>query len=742
MRPLIRASMTGVAAALVGMLVMLSPVGMALEERFGLSWLFWTRGPLSPPADVAVVSLGSDSAERLGLPDRLREWPRRVYAELIERLVEADTAVIVFDLRLDEARDAADDAALTQAIADARRVVLFEYLERKHRPMPGGEDKIAGILATEQLHSPLAEFAQAAVGLGPFPLPKVPARVSQFWAFRPGGEPTLPVLALQRYVGTVDEDWRALLRQAGLPDADQLPSDLARLPDASSLSRYMVALRKALRADPALGEKMAAQWATSTDQTGRRRLFAALLDAYQGPDSRYLNFYGSAGRVPTIPLHAMLDPGADLRSEPPVNLAGGVVFVGQSDLLNPHNDGFITAFSRADGVDLSGVEIAATALANLLDGRLIEPAEPALSLTLLAVFGLAVGAIGGALHAPIAVPATLLLAASSYAGAQFVFAQHDLWLPVVTPLLVQLPLGLFLGLLLQYRDAQRARSNISRGLHYYLPHKVASGFAEAALDPAALRERLFAVCMVTDASRFTTVAEAMTPEELSGFLNQYFSILFGIVERRGGLVTDVVGDGTTSVWTAAMPSRACRLQACLAALDIDRAVTAFNRRSRPPGLPTRIGLNAGQVILGNVGGSGHFAYSVVGDCVNTASRLESLNKQLGTRIIAAAEVIEDLDEIVSRPLGRFQLCGKGEAVQLVELIGAAADAQQVGPVPEFAAALTAFEQGRWHDAGSRFATVLASHPGDGPARFYHSRCERYLTGGPPAVAGVIQLEHK
>src|ERR687892_1640097 len=140
--------MTGVAAALVGMLVMLSPVGMALEERFGLSWLFWTRGPLSPPADVAVVSLGSDSAERLGLPDKLREWPRRVYAQLIERLVEDDTAVIVFDLRLDEARDAADDAALADAIAAAKRVVLFEHLERRNRSLPGRLDGAAGVFTT------------------------------------------------------------------------------------------------------------------------------------------------------------------------------------------------------------------------------------------------------------------------------------------------------------------------------------------------------------------------------------------------------------------------------------------------------------------------------------------------------------------------------------------------------------------------------------------------------------------
>jgi adenylate cyclase len=313
---------------------------------------------------------------------------------------------------------------------------------------------------------------------------------------------------------------------------------------------------------------------------------------------------------------------------------------------------------------------------------------------------------------------------------------------VVTPLALQLPLGLLLGLLLQYRDAHRARANIRRGLHYYLPDKVASGFAEAALDPASLRERLFATCMLTDASRFTTLAEAMTPEELSAFLNQYFSILFGIVERRGGLVTDVVGDGTTSVWTAATASRECRLQGCLAALDIDRAVAAFNRGSRAPGLPTRIGLNAGEVILGNVGGSGRFAYSVVGDCVNTAARLESLNKQLGTRIIAARGVVEDLGEIVSRPLGRFQLWGKGEALELVEVVGTAADAEAAEPVPEFVAALADFEQGCWRDARRGFAAVLASDPDDGPARFYHRRCQRYLTGAPPPIPGVIQLEQK
>ena len=750
MRPLIRASMTGMAAVLVGLMVMFSPWGLALEERFGLSWLFWTRGPLEPPAEVVVVSLDGVSGERLGLAEKLREWPRRLYADLIERLVAADAAVIVFDLRPDQPRDPANDAALAQAIRNAGRVVLFEYIDLKNRPMPGPGAALAGVFTTEQVHSPIAPFAEAAAGLGPFPLPKVPARVSQFWAFRPGGEPTLPVVALQLHAAPVHGDWRALLHEAGFPDRDRLPSGLARPSDPDALRRYMMDLRKAFHADPELGATLAARLADGSVEAEGRRLLAALLDAYGGPDTRYLNFYGPAGRVPTLPLHAVLDRAMEPGPGRSTDVAGRVVFVGQSELMNLHDDGFVTAFSRPDGVDLSGVEIAATAFANLLEGRLLQPLEPGLSLALLVAFGIAIGGLGGAFHAPVAVPATLLVGGSFYAAAALLFARQNLWLPVVTPLLVQLPLGLFLGLLLQYRDAHRARANISRAMGYYLPRAVARGFADEALDPRSLKEHVFAVCLVTDASRFTTLAEGMTPAELSEFLDRYFAILFGIVERYGGVVTDVVGDGTTSVWTAPAPERPCRLKACLAALEISRALDAFNEQNRPRTMPTRIGLNAGAAMVGNVGGSGRFAYSVVGDCVNTASRLETLNKKVGTRIIAAAAVVDGLDEIVTRPLGKFQLCGKDDALLAVEIVARVGDPSRPellpelsAALPDFAAGLREFERGCWAAAAERFEAVLAARPLDGPASFYREYCERYLNAtAAPAVTGAIRLESK
>jgi adenylate cyclase len=312
---------------------------------------------------------------------------------------------------------------------------------------------------------------------------------------------------------------------------------------------------------------------------------------------------------------------------------------------------------------------------------------------------------------------------------------------MTVPLLVQLPLGLFAGLLLQYREAQRARANVSRGLGYYLPAKIAAGFAEGQADPSALKEQLFAACMVTDAQRFTSLAEGMTPDRLSTLLDRYFETLFRVVERHGGLVTDVVGDGMTCVWTAAPPEAGRR--ACLAALEIDRELAAFNLRFEPLALPTRIGLNAGEVMVGNVGGGGRFAYSVVGDPVNTASRIEELNRQLGTRILASEIVVSELAELRLRPLGRFLPVGKTKPLRLAEVLGRKDGPHDARLLDAFAAGLARFEAGCWNEAAACFVAILATYPQDGPTRFYLERCRRYQAGAPvPSDPGLIRLEHK
>jgi adenylate cyclase len=733
----------GLGTAGLGVALALTPLGVTIEERFGLSWLFWLRGALEAPADAVVVSLDRESAERLGLPEKISDWPRDVHARLVERLAAAGASVIVFDVMFNRRRAPAQDRALAQAIAAARRVVLFEYLHEDFRVLPDGNGAASGLLAAKQWRPPLPELVAAADGTAPFPLPRTTDRVSQFWAFTSGlGErPTLPVVALQRHAMPVLADWARLLRAAGVPvgqgDLVLEPAQLAR---PGALSASMRSLRLVFLADASLGARLRAGLEEAPLDGGTRRLLVALIRLYEGADSRYLNFYGPTGRVRTVPLHRLIagdGAAADLE------LADKVVFVGQSELINASADGFITVFTGPKGARISGVEIAATAFANLLDDRLLRPAGLGLTLLWIGGFGLVVALIAGLLPALVALPLALAFVGAWYLGAQTAFTRAELWLPVTIPLLIQLPLGLFAGLLLQYRDARRARANISRGLRYYLPERVAAGFAEAPLDPSALKEQLFATCMVADAQRFTTLAEGMTPDELSAFLDRYFALLFGVVARHGGVVTDVVGDGMTCIWSAARTDPGCCRRACLAALEIGREIAEFNRASAPLALPTRIGLNAGLVMVGNVGGSGRFAYSVVGDCVNTAARLESLNKQLGTRILASEAVTGGQGDLVTRPLGRFVLVGRSQPLALAEVLGRRGDPQDAALLAGFAEALAHFQAERWPEAAARFEAVLAGHPGDGPSRFYLERCRRHQTGGPlPPDPALIRLEHK
>ena len=217
MRRLTRACAIGLAVGGLGALLAVTQLGGAIEERFGLSWLFSVRGPLAPPADTLVVSLDRESAERLGLPERISEWPRALHARLIERLNAAGASVIVFDVIFNRPRDPEQDRALAQAIADSGRVVLFELLHEDFRVLPGGDGAAAGLLATKQWRPPLPELVAAAAGTAPFPLPRITDRVSQFWAFTSSLDerPTLPAVALQRHAMPVVADWAQPVARGG-----------------------------------------------------------------------------------------------------------------------------------------------------------------------------------------------------------------------------------------------------------------------------------------------------------------------------------------------------------------------------------------------------------------------------------------------------------------------------------------------------------------------------------------------
>lgn len=750
MRRWVKGLIAGVATGLSGALLGITPLGSEFEKDVGLTWLFKVRGAIEAPKDVVVVGIDERTGSHLGLPALPRDWPRSIHARLIESLVKRGASVIAFDMDFQRPKSSKEDLAFAKAVADSKRVVLFEKLTGKRLPITDRQGQNSGWVWVEQVLPPIPPLAEAARALGPFPLPKMQIAVYQFWAFKPsaGGVPTMPALALQIHALDSHDQWLDLLERVGAPGIDDLPRRQAELSRPADVYKLMHELRLAFKNDPGLGQKIAEAVGQEREQDlglKERRLIRALTGLYEGGDNRYLNFYGPPGSITTIPYHAIIgnDPKFD---QVAMDLTGKIVFVGYSDLYDPGQpDRFYTVFTRSDGVDLSGVEIAATGFGNLLTDRSLRRSEPQTTAAILLIFGGILGAGVYVLPALMAVPLALALAVLYGVMVQYGFNAADLWLPLATPILLQLPMALFIGLAGQYLLERRQKRRVSRAISYYLPEHVARDLTEKGVDPSSLNEVVYGTCLATDMSGFTTIAEKMPPKDLALFMNEYFDTLAEPLKRHGVDLTEFHADTIMCAWTAPQPETTVHHKAALAALEVIEAIDLFNERHAPLALYARIGLESGSIYVGHTGGGGRFAYSILGDCANTASRIEGLNKHIGTHLLATQSVVENLDDLLLRPLGQFRFVGKSELTTVVEILAreTSANESQLRLCERFSKSLDVFRAGQWAKASDLFEAILGDYPDDGPARFYLARCRHYLTESPPPEEpSVIRMDTK
>jgi adenylate cyclase len=228
-------------------------------------------------------------------------------------------------------------------------------------------------------------------------------------------------------------------------------------------------------------------------------------------------------------------------------------------------------------------------------------------------------------------------------------------------------------------------------------------------------------------------------------MNSYYEEIYKPVKSYEGWVSDVKGDAVLSIWESPQKSPGFRTRACLAALDISKAVKHFKHRADTVSLPTRIGLHAGKVCLANIGAHEHYEYRAVGDTVNTASRIEKLNKHLNTRILASKHAIHGLDGLLTRKVGDFILFGKSNPVTIYELISREEESttQLEKLCLYFRSGLKAYAEQCWADALKLFSEVLKVNNDDGPSNFYRQKCENYLNNPPDEVFnGLIRMEEK
>ena len=735
----------GLLIALIGVAASFFDTIHELEEDVGLGLLFRLRGATPPPAEVVIVSIDRESSERLGLPDNPDRWPRSLHAQLIDTLAKRGASVIVFDLYFIDPRSRTEDDTLAEAMRNARTVILAEPLKAKDVP----PSKVANFYTAEhrivETVKPIAAISQAAFASAPFVLPKLPVKVNQYWAFQTaaGGSPTFPVVAFQLYAMSAYDDFLRFLKAAEPVAPAGVPQTSGTLRSGGVL-RVIRDIRAMFEGHPLLAGRVSAELQRSgLAQSDRPKalLVQSLVELYAGADHRYLNYYGPPRTLRTVPFHQLLQTG-----KASVDLRGKAIFVGLSEIaLTERKDSFYTTFSRPNGIFLSGVEIAATAFANLLHNTAVIPVSPLQVLAVVSLWGLLIGAIGG-LTGPLAAPLVIAAAGLMYSfGAVFKFQSDGTWYPVLTPLFIQSPMAMIGAVLWNYFETNRQRQNIRKALSYYVPDEVVDHLAANIADIRRDDHTLYGVCLFTDCEGYTSLSETIPAQELSDVMHRYFGVVFRPIKQNGGRVMKLEGDGMLAVWHGAQDDPEIRNRACMAALEIAGAVHGFNESLEKFRLPTRIAVHAGEIFFGNVGTEDQYKYGVMGDTVNTTSRMDGLNKHLGTEVLVSSEVIRNDRGFLAREAGTFVFKGKRQRIRVYELLcraDEAADTQRHA-CAIFAEGLAAFRGRSWRCAEEKFKESAELSKGDPLAGFYLKLLKEYEKRPVDELwEGVVELEEK
>jgi adenylate cyclase len=198
-------------------------------------------------------------------------------------------------------------------------------------------------------------------------------------------------------------------------------------------------------------------------------------------------------------------------------------------------------------------------------------------------------------------------------------------------------------------------------------------------------------------------------------------------------------------WTALETSRAVLGKAVDAAIELSKKIEQFALDHGSMQLNPRIGLYEGHFYLGHTGGGGRYLYSILGDTANTAARLESLNKQLGTQILASESVVSGRKGLLLRPLGSICLAGKADPISVVQVFGSRSNAspEHLALCQQFATALAAFHNKEWSRAADLFEALIATFGNDGPSQLYLARSRKFEAGGETERdPTVIHMDHK
>jgi adenylate cyclase len=374
--------------------------------------------------------------------------------------------------------------------------------------------------------------------------------------------------------------------------------------------------------------------------------------------------------------------------------------------------------------------------------------EEMIDVGVILIFGIAFGLLFGRLQ-PLYSTISLLLTLTVFAWfVYYVFARHGRWLSFVIPagtLVANYAAITSFRMIFEEREKRRIRKTFSQ----YLSGDVISLIEkdpQKYIRPGGEMKEL--TVMFSDIRGFTTLSEGLTPDELVLLLNEYLGEMTEAVFANQGTLDKYIGDAIMAFWGSPYPQEDHAIRGCTCALQMLRGLEKLNRKWKSEGrapLAIGVGLNTGPVNVGNMGSAKRLAWTVMGDNVNLASRLEGITKTYRiAAVISEATYQQVASRFVCRQLDRITVKGKSHPVKIYELMGAIAEKAKFEPLlTPFDDAMTAYLAQDWRGAAARFGELLGRYPDDGPTQVFLQRALEFLENAPePDWNGVYVMKTK
>ena len=651
-------------------------------------------------SDAGIIIVGIDDQSYDELPERW-PFPREYYARMITNLKKAGAKMVVFDVQFTEPdlKSAEGDSILAAAVKEAGNCVLAGKVLEEHNPYIQETIK--------HVYEPIDVLLETGAEWGIVNEPSDPDGFTRrYLLFQPFDNKTFLPIGM-----------KAVKLMKGYSDTVSVYND-------EIFFHY--------------GD-----------------LKVPRMDGH----TMMVNYCGPAGTFPTFPLSNILDDAEfELRKGDTDYME---TFFGASDLppefaallenpfkdkivllgatIEEQKDTFFSPFYEYKGMKLKtpGVEYHANAIWTVLNEKFIRTFDVWTIWGIMILFAF-ITMLTVHFLKPVGGLAALAIELAILAYLSIIlFNKYGLWIEVTGPAFASLFTFLGSGGY-QFLSEQKEKKMIKGMFSHYLAKSLVD---ELVANPDKLKlggDKKELTVFFSDIESFTSISESLEPEVLLENLNEYLSAMTDIVLEHDGMLDKYIGDAIVAVWGAPILRDDHAVVACKASLDMQKALTDLRHKWVSEGKPAfkaRIGLNTGSMTIGNVGSHQRLSYTVIGDMVNLASRLEEINKQYGTYLMISEFTYNAVEgSFQVRELDMIRVKGKLEPVRVYELLeekDIPLTEQRQKVVDLYADGLNYYKAKEWEKGLANFEEALIIDESDSPSKLYIERCQHFMQNPPP-----------